>query len=854
MRSPAGLWLTVVVCLLAGSPAEAADYFFSAAGSDSNPGTLVAPWRTIARVNTIDLAPGDRVLFRGGDTFDGTLALDAYDAGTPQLPVTVSSYGTGRATIRPSSGPGISVYNAAGIRIVNLNVSTASTSSTSGILFYTDLQVGLPHVRIENVDVSGFGRDGIEIGSWNTSAGFRDVRLTRVWAHHNTRTGILVYAQYPLSHQDVYVGYSQAFDNAGDPTSPVNTGSGIVLGGVNGGTIEWSVAYRNGARNTAVGGPVGIWTYDSSRVLIQHNESHSNRTASTADGGGFDLDQNVSESILQYNYSHDNDGAGYLLAHQPNTSAHRGNIVRYNLSENDGQKNSYGAIELWGRMSGARIHHNTVRVTRPATGRPSAVRVWNGGVEDRRASDVIIHDNVLTTTTGLPLVEITPTQSNSANVKFERNQYDASGAPFVILWNGAAYGSVAAWRVTGQETVDGLATGSEGPAAARIPSDQIVINATNARVSGAWRKVADVSAASGVRAWHPDAGGAKLVTPLSDPANYVEGTFDAVAGRAYRVWLRLKADSNYWANDSVFVQFTDALDTDGTSRWRVGTTSALEVNLEDCSGCRVAEWGWQDTGWGAGVLGPVVRFARDGRQTVRIQTREDGVSIDQILLSSALFTTNAPGPNKWDTTALPVQASLAAAAQTPPPTAPPEIVLYAADVATSAIRGDWQIVSDATAAGGLAIWNPNRGAPKGSALAQPSSYVDVGFNAHAGVDYQVWIRMRADGDSYTNDSVTVQFSGALDGSGAHYARIGTATGATVSLQDTNGAPMSGWGWNDAGWATMAPPIRFERTGAQKLRIQQREDGIRIDQIVISPVRYLGFSPGSLLNDQTIVGR
>ena len=51
---------------------------------------------------------------------------------------------------------------------------------------------------------------------------------------------------------------------------------------------------------------------------------------------------------------------------------------------------------------------------------------------------------------------------------------------------------------------------------------------------------------------------------------------------------------------------------------------------------------------------------------------------------------------------------------------------------------------------------------------------------------------------------------------------------------------------------MAPAIRFETSGTQTLRIQQREDGVRIDQIIISPVRYLGISPGSLLNDRTLV--
>jgi hypothetical protein len=443
----------------------------------------------------------------------------------------------------------------------------------------------------------------------------------------------------------------------------------------------------------------------------------------------------------------------------------------------------------------------------------------------------------------------------TSNVKFERNQYDPSGGVLAIHWNAGVYASLAAWRVTGQELVSGAPTGVEGGPAQRTPLSEIVINARDAMVFGAWRRVADPSSASGTRVWHPDGGAAKLSTPLASPVHYVEMSFDAVAGRSYRLWLRARADGNYWANDSVFVQFSDALDAAGTSRWGIGTTSALEVNLEECSGCGVADWGWQDTGWGVGVLGPLVRFARDGRQTIRIQTREDGISIDQVLLSSAAFTTISPGSNKFDTTSLPLQPSLAVvSAAAPSPLPPSEVVIYAGDIAPAAIRGDWQLLADASAAGGFAIRNPERGAPKGPALAQPISYFEVAFDAQAGVDYHVWVRMRADGDSYTNDSVTMQFSGALDASGSHYARIGTSSGAVISLQDLNGAPMAGWGWNDAGWASVAAPIRFERTGAQTLRVQQREDGIRIDQIVISPARYLGLSPGTLLNDRTIVAK
>jgi hypothetical protein len=97
----------------------------------------------------------------------------------------------------------------------------------------------------------------------------------------------------------------------------------------------------------------------------------------------------------------------------------------------------------------------------------------------------------------------------------------------------------------------------------------------------------------------------------------------------------------------VHVQFSNSQD------YPIGTTAAAEVNLEDCSGCRLAGWGWQDNGWGVGVNGPHIVFTTGGTQTIRVQTREDGLMIDQVVLSPAAFLEEAPGALKNDATILP---------------------------------------------------------------------------------------------------------------------------------------------------------------------------------------------------------
>ena len=167
-----------------------------------------------------------------------------------------------------------------------------------------------------------------------------------------------------------------------------------------------------------------------------------------------------------------------------------------------------------------------------------------------------------------------------------------------------------------------------------------------------WQEVADATAAAHVRTFYPDAGAAKVTTPLANPPAFVELDFIADPTQTYKLWVRLKAQNNRGRNDSIWVQFTNAIDVNGNPNYRIGTTEGLAVNLEECLGCGVSGWGWEDDGWGAvNKNGTLLRF-REGFQRIRIQVREDGVSVDQIVLSAVKYRTTRPGLAKNDATIL----------------------------------------------------------------------------------------------------------------------------------------------------------------------------------------------------------
>ena len=93
---------TILLVLWVSSPfhLRAANYYLSSATGDDSRSSRLAqhastPWKTIARLNSIfnDLRPGDSILFKRGETFNGT--IEATRSGSSSFPVVIGAYGSG---------------------------------------------------------------------------------------------------------------------------------------------------------------------------------------------------------------------------------------------------------------------------------------------------------------------------------------------------------------------------------------------------------------------------------------------------------------------------------------------------------------------------------------------------------------------------------------------------------------------------------------------------------------------------------------------------------------------------------------------------------------------------------------
>ena len=353
-------------------PAMAEEYFVDCVGGDDEAAGTgpESAWRSLTKVNALDLLPGDAIRLRRGTSCSGMLRSES--SGSPGDPISVAAYDTGPRPIINASD------HQAAIRLFNAehwHIKSIETigGNPFGIYISGDVAGVLEHFRIENVlvhHVEGTANNKesglIVITPGSALTTFNDVIIDGVTAHStNQWSGILVGGD----------------DYGGTPDSPRSTniivrnstvhnvdGDGIILFQVDNGLIENSVAYSTGLAPTAtVGTPNGIWTWMCGSCTVQFNEVYWTHSPGV-DGGAFDIDYGCSDNVVQYNYAHDS--SAYCVAVFGAWSPTVNSIVRYNICANNGRDPAQahqGEIYLrtWGggSIDGIRIYNNTLHWT-----------------------------------------------------------------------------------------------------------------------------------------------------------------------------------------------------------------------------------------------------------------------------------------------------------------------------------------------------------------------------------------------------------------------------------------------------------------------------------------------------------
>jgi hypothetical protein len=444
-------------------------YYVSPSGDDSHDGKSPSTaWQTLGKVTSTTFQPGDSVLLAGGQTFTGCPAFSGSKVlSTASAPFTLGSYGSGRFTIHANcSGrqvPGVTISGINGFLLRDGIVTGNGGGAEYGVWINNPGSTPTDYVRIQNCDISGFytvdTQDfGGEIFVDGIPGGLDHVLVLDNTLHGTSGptspddNGIAGYGNGQNITNVLYQG-NTIFDIGGKANGPNGTvGNGLVANGVNGGVVQYNVAYDNGRNTTSCGGPAGIWAYNANTVVFQFNEVYGTGPTASSQGGcdwnAYDLDGDVTSSVVQYNYSHDNYGAGMLAYISGSWS---GNVFRYNISENDGQGALFAGYAP--STSDLAAYNNTIYSGSAAQ---AGLRI---GIPGGGSIGGKVANNIFYSAKGGPVVDILSWNTASVTgLELVGNDYYAA-AGFQINWNGS-YSSLASWAsATGEETLGGSVVG-----------------------------------------------------------------------------------------------------------------------------------------------------------------------------------------------------------------------------------------------------------------------------------------------------------------------------------------------------------------------------------------------------------
>ena len=361
-------------------------YIDPSEGSDSLQGMIEKqPWKTFENLKKMQLNPGDQILLKRGERLEGKLEITA--KGSAAEPIIIGAYGNNIQ--KPIiAAPDSSLYT---IHILNsdyvtlqdleiVNHGSTDLASRTGVKVES-MNYGVSKgIHLKNLsirDVNGSiekwvgGGSGILLvnGGDETISTFDSLtieychikncfRNAMIWAGYSDRSN-----WHPNTH--VHVHHNLIEEVPGD---------GIVPIGCDGAIIEYNVM-RRGTTAMLVSNreaAAGFWPWASDNTVIRFNEVSDHK--GTWDGQGFDADYNCANTLIEYNYSHGNDGGMILICSsgdEDRTSYCIGNenpVVRYNISIGDGNRpyQTRGkwfspSIHIAGPVRNAVLYRNIIR-------------------------------------------------------------------------------------------------------------------------------------------------------------------------------------------------------------------------------------------------------------------------------------------------------------------------------------------------------------------------------------------------------------------------------------------------------------------------------------------------------------
>lgn|SRR5690625_774509 len=349
-------YLICFCILLSGIPSPAQDvgkiyYLDGQNGNDTYDGTTIShPWKSLERLNKVTFQPGDQILFKAGTEFNGQ--FEPKGSGSAENPIVVDRYGEGEDPVIHGKGETqqtIFLKNVEYWEINHLEITNQGEQPKAGRNGITILAWNygeMNHIHLKNLtirDVNGStvksegGGNGIH---WNCGGDSIPSRLVDL---------LIEDCHIYRCHRNGITGNGNIDRNKWYPSLGVVIrgnlieevpGDGIVPIACDGALVEKNIFRRGTDLLEMEDAAAGIWPWSSDNTVIQYNEVSGHKAK--WDAQGYDSDYNCFNTVIQYNFSHDNYGGMLLVCNDGNSLGRHYNwgtentIVRGNVSINDG--------------------------------------------------------------------------------------------------------------------------------------------------------------------------------------------------------------------------------------------------------------------------------------------------------------------------------------------------------------------------------------------------------------------------------------------------------------------------------------------------------------------------------------
>lgn len=382
--------LAIATLVAVNSTCRAASFYTDCSqGVDGN-GSMSAPWNSLADVNSHTFSPGDSVYFKRGMTCQGTLA--PLGSGASGSPITIDAYGSGTLPVVQGPGSaasyGVVLTNQQYWTVTNLEVTNTDTSVPLGTAS-ANILAGVEIIGKSNVgNLSGITLNGLYVHDVNSADAVR--------THTGEGGGIIVEVldastgsgYVPTTFSNLLIENCHIRNVWANGIRSDSTWNDRPLLGTQSWPSGWTNVVVTGNRLEAIGGDgiiiqhtnkavishnnllganlhasythAGIWVWDANNTIIEYNES-ADLPMGKGDATGYDLDYNQDNTVIQYNYSHNNAGGFILNAQYAGPPYGTNATVRYNISLGDyidsqpqpGGDAFYGNVTYYTAIEGA---------------------------------------------------------------------------------------------------------------------------------------------------------------------------------------------------------------------------------------------------------------------------------------------------------------------------------------------------------------------------------------------------------------------------------------------------------------------------------------------------------------------